>query len=363
MRVLITGACGFVGFRVASFLAAAHPQWELIGVDSLIRPGSESNRNPLISLGARFLHDDLRDRDAVMRWPQADWVIDCAANASVLSGTANHASSQSIMDHNLVGTIHMLEYCRHYQAGMVLVSSSRVYSIEAMQAIPLRDAGNRYELDASNPHQPSGLSPLGLTESFSTQPPVSLYGATKLASELLAQEYAHAFGFPLWINRCGLMAGAGQFGRPDQGIVTYWLHAYRYRKQLKYIGFGGRGIQVRDCLHPDDLARLIALQLQRAPAKGQPLVCNVGGGLPSAFSLSELTQWCERRWQQPGERSQVSLSSDPHPRPFDCPWIVLDPTSAQRTWNWSPQRDLDSILFEIAEHAERHPEWLELSQA
>jgi CDP-paratose 2-epimerase len=363
MRVLITGACGFVGFRVASFLAATHPHWELIGVDNLIRPGSETNRSPLTSLGVRFLHDDLRDRDAVMRWPQADWVIDCAANASVLAGTANHASSQSIMDHNLVGTIHILEYCRQHQAGMLLLSSSRVYSIDAMQAIPLRDAGDRYELDASPPDLPAGLSPRGLTESFSTQAPISLYGATKLASEVLAQEYALAFGFPLWINRCGLLAGAGQFGRPDQGIVTYWLHAYRYRKQLKYIGFGGRGIQVRDCLHPDDLARLIVLQLQRPPAKDQRVVCNVSGGLPSAFSLRELTQWCERRWLPPGERSQVALSSDPHPRPFDCPWVVLDAAPAQRMWNWSPERDLDSILNEIAEHAERHAEWLELSQA
>ncbi len=78
----------------------------------------------------------------------------------------------------------------------------------------------------------------GVSEQFSTSAPVSLYGATKVTSEQLALEYGDAFGFPVWINRCGVMAGEGQFGRIDQGVFAYWLHSWREGRPLKYIGFG-----------------------------------------------------------------------------------------------------------------------------
>ncbi len=78
---------------------------------------------------------------------------------------------------------------------------------------------------------------------------MSLYGSTKMASEQLALEYSHAFGFPVWINRCGVMAGAGQFGKPDMGS-SLLIHSWSLHRPLTYIGFGGTGHQVRDCLHP-----------------------------------------------------------------------------------------------------------------
>ena len=90
---------------------------------------------------------------------------------------------------------------------------------------------------------------------------MSLYGATKLASEQLALEYGGAYGFPVWINRCGVLAGAGQFGRPDQGIFTYWINSWLRRRALGYTGFGGQGYQVRDCLHPADLVPLLERQI------------------------------------------------------------------------------------------------------
>jgi CDP-paratose 2-epimerase len=84
---------------------------------------------------------------------------------------------------------------------------------------------------------------------FSATPPLSLYGSTKLASELLALEYGDTFSLPVWINRCGVMAGAGQFGRADQGIFSFWIQSYLHKRPLKYIGFDGSGSQVRDALH------------------------------------------------------------------------------------------------------------------
>lgn len=417
MRVLITGICGFVGSTVASWLANSRPDWTLLGLDNLIRPGSQTNLEPLSKLGIEVHQSDLRDRELVERTPQADWVIDCAANPSVLAGLDGHSTSQSIMDHNLVGSIHLLEYCKRHQAGLILVSTSRVYSIERMSRIPghQHPTATRWEPDWGQmldgpstecaierreeaPDEMTksgiGLSRNGITESFSTQPPLSLYGASKLATELLAQEYAHAFQFPLWINRCGVMAGAGQFGRADQGIVPFWMHSYLHRKRLRYIGFGGSGKQVRDCLHPSDLAQLIVKQLQTPnqpfrqsspphaqsasqqpsssePAKlpsrrlagDTPIVCNVSGGMESSFSLLELTQWCEQRWSDRIARDQITVIRESEPRAYDCPWIVLDASLAQRVWDWRPNRDIESIWSEIADHTEQHPHWLELCGA
>ena len=95
---------------------------------------------------------------------------------------------------------------------------------------------------------------------------MSLYGATKLASEQLALEYGSTYGFPVWVNRCGVLAGAGQFGRADQGIFAYWVNSWLRERPLRYIGFGGHGHQVRDCLHPADLVPLIERQMAAGAA-------------------------------------------------------------------------------------------------
>jgi CDP-paratose 2-epimerase len=181
-----------------------------------------------------------------------------------------------------------------------------------------------------------------VTEAFPTAAPISLYGATKLASEALALEYHHAFGVPVWVNRCGVLAGAGQFGHPAQGIYAYWINAHLRRRPLRYIGFGGSGHQVRDCLHPDDLGVLILRQIEE-PASGD------------SMSLAQLTSWCDARF------GPHAVDSDPRPRPFDVPWMVLDPAAAALAWQWSPYRSIDGVLEEIAAHAERNPHWLELS--
>jgi CDP-paratose 2-epimerase len=201
---------------------------------------------------------------------------------------------------------------------------------------------------------PAGLSAAGVDETFSTAAPVSLYGATKLASETLALEYGETFDFPCFVNRCGVLAGAGQFGRPDQGIFAYWIHSWARKRPLKYIGFDGAGHQVRDCLHPADLAPLILAQMDAGRTKSPP-ICNVSGGAASARSLRQLSAWCAARF------GPHPVAADPQPRPFDLPWVVLDSTRARRTWNWQPRRTVESILEEIAAHAEVAPDWLDLS--
>jgi CDP-paratose 2-epimerase len=199
------------------------------------------------------------------------------------------------------------------------------------------------------------VSSEGISEDFSTAAPISLYGASKLAAEALALEYAATFGFPAWINRCGVLAGGGQFGQPEQGIFAYWLNAHLRRAPLRYIGFGGQGHQVRDCLHPRDLLPLLQRQMTAGSGMGKPRVVNVAGGTASARSLRQLTAWCDARF------GPHPVASDARPRPFDLPWVVLDSGRARAAWNWAPQTGTDAILVEIAAHAEAHPEWLDVS--
>ncbi len=154
----------------------------------------------------------------------------------------------------------MLEYCKAHKAGLLLLSTSRVYSIPALASLPLRWQRRCRFVWMNRPSCPPGISDRGIGVDFSTRAPISLYGSTKLALEALALEYGAAFDFPVWINRCGVLAGAGQFGTPDQGIFAYWIHAHARRRPLRYIGFDGTGKQTRDVFHPRDLAALRLLR-------------------------------------------------------------------------------------------------------
>lgn len=354
MVLLITGICGFVGSTLARALRGLDPTLEIVGIDNFIRPGSERNRLELKREGIKVLHADLRSASDIEALPRADYVIDAAANPSVLAGVDGRTSSRQLLEHNLGGTINLLEYCKAAKAGFILLSTSRVYAIEPLANLPVKTVDGAFVPDTAQP-LPPGVSSEGVSERFSVQPPLSLYGSSKLASELLALEYGATFDFPVWLNRCGVLAGAGQFGRADQGIFTYWINAYARRKPLKYIGFGGTGAQVRDALHPADLAPVVLRQIACASQKGIPQIANFAGGRRQSMSLAQLSAWCADRF------GAHEVASDTTPRPFDIPWMVLDSALASSVWNWQPERSLPAILEEIARHAEAHPDWLELS--
>ena len=351
-RLLITGICGFVGSSLARYFRAASPGWQIHGLDNFIRPGSERNRLDLKRLGVKVRHADIRVASDFESLPAVDAVIDAAANASVLAGMDGNSSSRQLVEHNLGGTVNLLEYCKAHKSAFLLLSTSRVYSIPPLASLPMTVVDEAFVPDTTR-SLPAGVSIQGLDETFSTTAPVSLYGSTKLASETLALEYGEAYQFPVWINRCGVMGGAGQFGRADQGIFAYWLHSWKQKRPLRYIGFGGHGHQARDCLHPDDLARLLVLQLNCTESRER--IVHASGGQAQAMSLRQLSRWCEKRWGKQAVTSHLT------PRPFDLPWVVLDSRKAVSIWNWKPEKSLPAILDEIALQAENTPDWLELS--
>lgn len=353
MKILISGICGFAGNCIAHALLENDSSVELFGIDNFSRPGSALNVEPLRARGVKIVQGDVRSPSDLESVPPIDWIIDAAANPSVLAGVDGVTESRDVFENNLFGTINLLELAKRARAGFILVSTSRVYSTQALTQLPLRLEEQAFRLDPSAVW-PAGVSADGVTEQFSTHPPLSLYGSSKFASEIVALEYGDAFNLPVWINRCGVLAGAGQFGQPDQGIFAYWVNAYRARARLRYLGFDGTGHQTRDCLHPRDLVPLLVRQMSDRSA-GKPRVMNFSGGMKNTMSLAQLSGWCAQRF------GPHEIARDAQPRRFDVPWLVLDSALALATWGWQPTTALPSILEEIAAHAEAHPDWLAIS--
>jgi len=354
MKILITGISGFAGSTLARELRLYREGVEIVGIDNLSRRGSKENFDALRADGINVRRGDVRESKDLRQFGAVNWLIDAAANPSVLAGVDGKTGPAELLDHNLVGTIPMLEACREWSVPFTLLSTSRVYSIPALRSLRLRTGADAFAVESKQ--TVNGVSAGGITERFSTEPPVSLYGASKRCAELLALEYCSTFDFPVWINRCGVLAGARQFGKADQGIFSFWIHSWLQRQPLKYLGFGGHGHQVRDCLHPRDLAPLLWKQFDAGMGGERPKTVNVSGGMESAMSLAQLSNWCA------AATVPQEVLRDGSERAFDLPWVVLDSALARQTWDWQPEIQQETILLEILDHARSRPDWLTLSR-
>jgi len=334
VKLLVTGGAGFVGSSLALALKHRNPGWDVTSFDNLRRRGSELGLPRLASNGVRFVHGDVRVASDLEAAGPCDMLLECSAEPSVLAGL--DGSPEYVLDTNLGGTIHCLEHARRHRAGFLFLSTSRVYPIEGLSRIPLRETATRFELAplAVGP----GLSEHGVAEDFPLGGARSLYGATKLCSELLIAEYVAAYGLPAVVNRCGVIAGPWQMGRVDQGIVMHWASSHHFGWPVSYIGFGGNGKQVRDLLHVDDLADLVALQIPRLrELAGRTF--NVGGGREISVSLLELTELCAAAT---GRRVPVTPVAET--RAADVPLYLTDARRVQAEFGWAPSRSPRDIV-------------------
>jgi CDP-paratose 2-epimerase len=341
MNILITGGAGFVGNALAKYFRRQDTNGSVVVFDNLHRRGSEWNLEGLRSEGVSFVHGDVRSTaDLEALDDTFDVLIEASAEPSVHAGIAK--SPRYVMDTNLLGAVNCLEFARRHCGGFIFLSSSRVYSIEPLRRLPLVEMPSRFDLQADHCNI-SGVSADGISEDFPVNSSRSYYGASKLAAELLCQEYSSHGGLPVVINRCGVIAGPGQWGKTDQGVFTLWVARHYFGRSLSYTGFGGKGVQVRDLLHPDDLCALVGRQLQSWDlVSGRTF--NVGGGRSNAVSLQEFTTLCQ---QAIGRK--VPISEDPTTSAVDIPWYVTDHTQATKLLDWVPRLSPKQIVNEITE--------------
>jgi len=338
-RLLITGGAGFVGSNLAVSLAARHPEWEIVVLDNLYRRGSELNLPRLEEAGVEFVRGDVRDPDELARLPPLSVIVECSAEPSVMSGTDGDTSY--LVHTNLTGAYNCLELARRDDAFIAFLSTSRVYPVDSQLSLALEEAPTRFELAAEQPVL--GASAAGVSEDFPLTGARTLYGTTKLAAELLIEEYRAGFGLRAVVDRCGVIAGPWQMGKVDQGVFTHWVLAHHFGQPLTYIGFGGRGKQVRDLLHVEDLIDLVERQLLD-PEGWDGRTVNVGGGRECSLSLLETTEICRSL-----TGNEVPIAPVRETRAGDVPVYISDCSRLFGLDEWRPRRSAEEVLSDIHE--------------
>ena len=335
--LLITGGAGFVGSNLAVLIKQRFPRVTVTAVDNLKRRGSELNLPRLRDCDIGFIHGDIRCAEDLETLPDFGLLIDCSAEPSVHAGAAG--SPVYVINTNLNGTINCLEAARKRSAAVLFLSTSRVYPIDRLNQIPFREDETRYRWDPNAGE--AGISQHGISEAFPLEGARSFYGASKLAGELLVQEYVHSYQMKALILRCGILAGPWQMGKVDQGVITLWVAAHAFKKPLQYIGFGGNGKQVRDLLHIEDLADLLVTQSQ-SESHWDGRVYNVGGGADVSVSLLELTQICESITGQ-----RTTILPEPRTSSVDLRIYLTDTTKVRQDFDWCPTRRTEDIVKDI----------------
>jgi CDP-paratose 2-epimerase len=337
--LLITGGCGFVGSNLAVYFKQKYPGYTVISFDNLKRRGSELNLPRLKDAGVKFIHGDVRNPEDLESVGSVDFVIDAAAEPSVLAGL--DAAPNYVLNTNLNGTINCLNFSVKHKANFIFLSTSRVYPFDKLDNISFKEDITRFQINEDDASV--GVSTKGITKDFSLAGPRSFYGATKLASELLITEYAEFLGIKTVINRCGVLTGPWQMGKVDQGVIVLWMARHFWNGTLTYNGYGGSGKQVRDILHIYDLFRLIDMQISDI-SKFSGKTLNVGGGVNCSVSLLELTQLCERI-----TGNKIPITSVPENRKADVRIYITDNSEVFDLCGWKPIYNPEQIMTEIKE--------------
>jgi CDP-paratose 2-epimerase len=339
-RILVTGGAGFVGSNIALAFKRDRSSTSVIAFDNLKRRGSELTLARLRAGGVEFAHGDVRVPADLGAIGPINFLIEASAEPSVHAG---YDEDPNYLIHtNLIGAANCLEHVRRYDAGLIFLSSSRVYPIAPLRALPLVQTETRFVLSPGT--SLPGVTAAGISEQFTLSGNRSLYGATKLSAELLIEEYKAMYGIRAIVNRCGVLSGPWQMGKVDQGFIVLWMARHVFGGSLSYMGFGGKGLQVRDVLHVDDLYDLLVRQLADIDRSCLRAFYNVGGGLENSVSVCELTELCQ---EISGKHTEIGRIAET--RDADIPYYVSDCSVVTGETGWKPQRSLRTVLTDVSQ--------------
>ena len=334
IKIIIAGGCGFIGSSLANFFLTKYQNSKIYILDNLMRIGSEVNLKRLRNDRLVFMKSDLSNKTSFNNLPICDVFIDAAADPSVLSGI--DSSVLKLINNNFITTINAIEWCVKTKCKFLFLSTSRVYPIKILDKISYTESSTRFEWIKNQDIR--GLTNEGIEESFNMHGYRSLYGSSKYSSELFIQEYGKYKNLQYIINRCSMIAGPWQMGKIDQGVVTYWLSSHIFKKELKYIGYSGKGKQVRDILHINDLCNLIDQQINNW-SKVNSQIFNIGGGEKNSLSLMELTNLVNQITD-----IHLPILKDKNKRNGDIRIFITDNKKIKNILGWSPTLNTKKIV-------------------
>ena len=337
MKIVITGGAGFVGSTLCLQLRNKYPFYEIIAFDNLKRRGSELNLIDFQKNNIQFIHGDIRNNEDLESLGFFDILIEASAEPSVTAGLDSDPTY--VINNNLYGSINCFNACIKNKAKLIFLSTSRVYPIDTIESALYSEDETRFSFVDNQ--EIKGISSKGISEELSLAGARSFYGTTKLSSELFIHEYATFYGLKAAITRFGVIAGPRQMGKTDQGVVTLWMAKHYWKESLKYIGYGGKGKQVRDLLHVDDLVELIDLQIHQIE-KFEGKIYNVGGGLKNSASLQEMTQICEKI-----SGNKIQIDEVTETRTADLRIYITDNSKIETEIGWKPKKSVEIIFDDI----------------
>jgi CDP-paratose 2-epimerase len=346
MRVLVTGSSGLIGSEAVTFFDAMG--LPVCGVDNNMRAdffGSEGDTTPtlarLLATCPRFSHLplDIRDRagvDALFARERFSLVVHAAAQPSHDLAARRPFDD---FDVNAGGTLNLLEACRRHapSAVFVFMSTNKVYG-DGPNRIAMVERETRWDYaDARFAH--------GVAEDFPVDQSLhSLFGASKLAGDVMTQEYGRYFGMKTGVFRGGCLTGPQHHGVELHGFLSYLVRAAVEARP--YTVFGHKGKQVRDQIHARDVVEALWAFAQ-APRPGE--VYNLGGGRENAASLIELVDMIERR---AGTRPRLTVSEQGRVGDHVCYYTDLRKLQSHYP-GWRVRRTLDEIVDEAVANVRR----------
>jgi CDP-paratose 2-epimerase len=338
--ILITGSSGLIGSETCTFFGGLG--FDVHGIDNNQRavffgPQGDTrwNQQRLMRTLPRFTHHelDIRDRNGIqdlVKSIRPHVIVHCASQPS-------HDLAAKIafddFDTNAVGTLNLLESARQHcpESPLIHMSTNKVYG-DRPNTLALNEMSTRWEYsDAEYEH--------GIPETFPIdQSTHSLFGASKVAADILVQEYGRYFSMPTCCLRGGCLTGPTHSGVELHGFLSYLVKCNLDGREYKVFGYKGK--QVRDNIHSQDVAAFI-FEFSKAPRIGE--VYNVGGGKDNACSILEAFN----RVESLTGKEQVHSYVDQH-RVGDhiCYYSDLRKMKAHYP-NWSISKSLDGILVEI----------------